>query len=405
MVGMRRIICLFLIVIMSTCIVYAQKKEISQARDFIKKGKNLQQAEEMMTNLLKDSANKTNDKIWVTLFEAVKKQYEQGNEKLYLKQSYDTAAFFRSAYKMFEIFGSLDSLSMQPDARGRVKLSYREKNAEFLNTYRPNLYNGGAFFIKKQQYEEAYKFFDMYINSATQPLFKVYNYAETDKTMPVAAYWSVYCGYKLKDPKATLHHTYLALKDTAHYNLMLQYLAETYKLENDTLRYIETLHEGFEKYPKFPFFFPRLVEYYADNGMWKDAMRVCEMAMNIDSTDVVYRFATSNVYLNTGKYRECIDICNQLIAENDSLAEAYFNAGLGYFNQAIELDKANKVSNKRRQHILDFYKKALPYLQKYRELLPVRKDKWSLPLYTIYLNLNMGKEFDEIDKLIREERK
>jgi tetratricopeptide (TPR) repeat protein len=245
----------------------------------------------------------------------------------------------------------------------------------------------------------------MYINSATQPLFKVYNYAETDKTMPVAAYWSVYCGYKLKDPKATLHHTYLALKDTTHYNLMLQYLAETYKLENDTLRYIETLHEGFEKYPKFPFFFPRLVEYYADNGMWKDAMRVCEMAMNIDSTDVVYRFATSNVYLNTGKYRECIEICDKLIAENDSLTEAYFNAGLGYFNQAIELDKANKVSNKRRQHILDFYKKALPYLQKYRELLPDRKDKWSLPLYTIYLNLNMGKEFDEIDKLIREERK
>jgi hypothetical protein len=31
--------------------------------------------------------------------------------------------------------------------------------------------------------------------------------------------------------------------------------------------------------------------------------------------------------------------------------------------------------------------------------------KWSAPLYTIYFNLNMGKEFDEIDKLRNEHRK
>ena len=27
--------------------------------------------------------------------------------------------------------------------------------------------------------------------------------------------------------------------------------------------------------------------------------------------------------------------------------------------------------------------------------------KWAFPLYTIYLNLNMGKEFDEIDKIMK----
>ena len=28
-----------------------------------------------------------------------------------------------------------------------------------------------------------------------------------------------------------------------------------------------------------------------------------------------------------------------------------------------------------------------------------------MPLYTIYLNLNMGKEFDEIDALLRNKKK
>ena len=60
-----------------------------------------------------------------------------------------------------------------------------------------------------------------------------------------------------------------------------------------------------------------------------------------------------------------------------------------------------KASDKRKQQVLDYYKKAMPYLQKYRVLAPGEKDKWALPLYTIYLNLNMGKEFDEIDKLLK----
>jgi hypothetical protein len=47
----------------------------------------------------------------------------------------------------------------------------------------------------------------------------------------------------------------------------------------------------------------------------------------------------------------------------------------------------------------------MPYLQKYRTMAPDMQDQWALPLYTIYLNLNMGKEFDEIDKLLNQKKK
>lgn len=45
--------------------------------------------------------------------------------------------------------------------------------------------------------------------------------------------------------------------------------------------------------------------------------------------------------------------------------------------------------------------KALPYLEKFRKMEPGAQEKWALPLYTIYLNLNKGKEFDEIDRLMK----
>jgi len=40
-------------------------------------------------------------------------------------------------------------------------------------------------------------------------------------------------------------------------------------------------------------------------------------------------------------------------------------------------------------------------MEKYRKLAPAEKKKWAPALYRIYLNLNMGKQFDEIDNLMK----
>ena len=73
----------------------AQKKELSLAKTYLKSGKDLDKAEKLMTDLLKkDPENQKNEKIYLTWFQIVTKQYEIANEKLYLKQKYDTTAFF-----------------------------------------------------------------------------------------------------------------------------------------------------------------------------------------------------------------------------------------------------------------------------------------------------------------------
>ena len=209
----------------------------------------------------------------------------------------------------------------------------------------------------------------------------------------------------MKNSKATLHHSYEALKDTVHYNYMLQYLAETYKLDKDTARYVATLKEGFSRAPKFPFFFPRLVEYYSDRNQLDSAMEVVNQALAVDSVNDIYLFTKSTLLLNLCQYKDCIKVCDRIIAQNDTMPGTYLNAGLAYFNMAVEQDKNLKQSNKQRLQIQSDYKQALPYLEKYRKMMPDKKDQWALPLYTIYLNLNMGKEFDEIDKLLNQGRK
>ncbi len=378
----------------------AQRKELALARQFIKTKNNLAQAEQSMRNLLADSANRQNTKIWLTLFEATKKQYEFGNEKLYLKQPYDTAQLFLAIKKMFDVLESFDSIDAHPDKHGKIKWKYRRKHSEYLKSHRSNLYNGGSWFIKKQDFAHAFEFFDAYIDCARQPLLAHYKYLERDSLMPQAAYWAVYSGYKLKNAQATLKHKELALSDTTRQAFLLQYLGEIYKLQGDTANYLQTLRQGIENHPSFPYFFPRLIDYYANLEEPQTALAVCDQALLTDPRNLYYRLAKSTLLLNLRRYDECITICDELISTADTLAEAYYNAGAAYFNQTIDLQKRQETKQQRSRR-QTLYKQALPYMQKYRALAPHAQERWAMPLYTIYLNLNMGKEFDEIDALLR----
>lgn len=390
------------LMLMSPVAASAQKKEIQTAKDQVKAGKNLDQAAASMKKLLADSANRTNRKIWTIYFDAVRKQYEQGNEKLYLKQKYDTAQLFNYTRQLFEVAFQYDSVETAPDRKGRRDFEFRKGHSDYLAHIRSNLYNGGIWFLNKKKYPDAYKFFDCYIECASQPMFKQHNYGEKDKRLPTAAYYAVYSGYKMKDPKATLHHSYEALKDTVHYNYMLQYLAETYMLEKDTARYVASLKEGFKRVPTFPYFFPRLVEYYVVRNQLDSAMTVVNEALTVVPDSDVYLAAKSNLLLEQGKLQECIEVSKKVIEVNQKLGDPYYNAGICYFNLAVEQDKNSHNSRKVKEQVEANYKKALPYLVKYREMEPKEQGKWAFPLYTIYLNLNMGKEFDEIDKVMKQ---
>lgn len=390
------------LMLMSPVAASAQKKEIQTAKDQVKAGKNLDQAAASMKKLLADSANRTNRKIWTIYFDAVRKQYEQGNEKLYLKQKYDTAQLFNYTRQLFEVAFQYDSVETAPDKKGRRDFEFRKGHSDYLAHIRSNLYNGGIWFLNKKKYPDAYKFFDCYIECASQPMFKQRNYGEKDKHLPTAAYYAVYSGYKMKDPKATLHHSYEALKDTVHYNYMLQYLAETYMLEKDTARYVASLKEGFKRVPTFPYFFPRLVEHYVERNQLDSAMTVVNEALTVVPDSDVYLAAKSNLLLEQGKLQECIEVSKKVIEVNQKLGDPYYNAGICYFNLAVEQDKNSHNSRKVKEQVEANYKKALPYLVKYREMEPKEQGKWAFPLYTIYLNLNMGKEFDEIDKVMKQ---
>ena len=86
---------------------------------------------------------------------------------MYLKQKVDTVKLFDLTKRLFTVGERLDSIDMMPDKKGKVSLEYRKDNAQRLTNYRPNLFFGGAYYVRKQNFAKA---FDVtYLNKENKP--------------------------------------------------------------------------------------------------------------------------------------------------------------------------------------------------------------------------------------------
>lgn len=375
--------------------VSAQRLQIGDARTQLRKGK-YTEAEKMMNNLLKDSANQQNPRIYDVLLQAVEGQYAQMNEKMYRQQQVDTMSFFTLTRRIFTIAEHLDSLDMRPDKKGRVKPEYRNDNSRRLLAYRANIFFGGTNLLRKGEFMQAYSFFEQYIDCAQQPLFSEHDLYANDERLPEAAYWATYCGYRMGDAVLTLRYQPLARLDTTRLERTLQYVAEAWLKLNDEERYRETLHEGFSNNTESTYFFPRLIDYYTARGNNKQALVVADSALARVADSQLPLFAKSTLLLNLGRAKESLDIADRLIALNPQFADAYYNAGTACLNQILDMD-----TRKQKRQIKQLYQQAQQYMETYRQLSPQEKDKWGPALYRIYFNLNLGRQFDEIDKILK----
>ena len=385
---------------LSSMVCLGQKKELNQAEAYLKSGKDFDKAEKLMTDLLKKPEHRSNKKIYLMWYRSVVAQYEAANEKLYLRQKCDTAQFFGLIQRMYHVAETLDSIDARPDKKGRVRPDYRKRHAEYLDHMRKNLYFGGTYHVRKADYDKGYGFFNTYLDAARQPLFKDYDYAVNDSLMPTVAYWATVCGYQLQRPDSLLHYSEIAMADTARREYVLQYICEAHRWQKNDSAYVASLNRGFDEFPEHLYFFPRLADWYTAHVMPDSVLQVANRGLKVNADNQLFLLAKSVAQLNLSDDEGCIATSERLIALNDTLPEAYFNIATVYLNQALAIEMENEP-RKNHSRLVGIYRQARPYMEAYRKLAADDKRRWAPALYRIYLNLNMGKQFEEIDNVLK----
>lgn len=398
--------------------IKAQNKILKQAQGILNmpEGADLNAANNLIQQAMVNVHTKDNPDTWNVAGQIQQKFYMKEVEKLYIGQPYDTVAFFGSLSKMCEYFIKCDELEQQPDAKGNVVVKYRPANKEQVYTNRPNLLNGGIFHYNKGQFREAHNVFSQYIATAASPLLAEYNITpETDEYMTdVAAYYSVQAGLQTGDYALAMTNIDMAKlsKDPAMVSSIYRLEAQTYLSMGDSVKWLELLKAGVERAPEDQYYYSNLLSYYVDNDKNDELMAFAD-EMVAKNPQPIFRYVKGYLYQTMKEYDKAIEEYKIVIEQDSTYASAYTNLGKCYSDLAQQVSDASTSLNFRskaykasQEKMKDYYRLALPVYEKLRSLDdgtdPERRTAWTSGLYNCYYILNMGKELEEIERLMNE---
>lgn len=372
------------------------KADMDAARTAVKKSKDLEKYEKVIRNYLNDSLYSDRKDLHLLLLDLLQKQYAIGNEKMYLNQTVDTASISKINKSLFIAAEIFDSLDARPNSKGVSSPSYRKKHAQLLTPFRANLLKGGIYFLSHKDYQEAWNVLTTYLNAPKQPLFSETPQDSTHNNF--AAFLAVIAASRLNNLDKAEIYAEEALLYTPRRELTLKRLSTLAFDNSKSEKYIHYIKEGFKYYPESDYFFPRLIDYYVDKKDYITPMNYTDEALKKDSLNPLFLIAKHNILMSIGKYDEAMKYGKQVLLLDVDNPIVNYNIGYIYYIKAQEVNKDySKSLRQRTKDAQKYYTLCKPFMEKYRKLKPQADTQWKPILYDVYLNLNMGKEFTELN--------
>ncbi len=395
------------VLLLATSLAFAQEKAVKEAKKIANgTSPDFAKAEELINGALTNPETKDLAETWNVAGLIQKKRSEKEMEKAYLRQPYDTMQVYNSALNMCKYFFKCDELAQIPNEKGKIKNKYRKPNASAILGERGNLINGGIQYFNQDKNKEALDFFGTYVSLIEQPMFADNEQVKGDTLMPQIAYYASLAAMKLEDYPSVLKYAPYAKDDKEVGKYAMEFVSTALKAEGDTAKWVTSLQEGVQKYPEHPFFFGNLIDYYSNHKKFDEAMEFTDKMLAKDPNNAFNLYVKGYIYHNMEDYDNALAYYKKTIEADPTYAEAYSNIGLIYCLQAQNFSEKASSDVNDPQYAEDqatlkgFYEQAKPYYEKARELKPDQKDLWLNGLSRVYYNLQMGPEYEEIEKLM-----
>ena len=356
-----------------------------------------------------ETANDPN--TWQLAGDLQKAIYDEENMKMYLPGGQaDMPKMYNAMLKMFDYYLKCDEVELAGVANGTVKKAkLRKKNQETLLKVRPNLANGGVEAFNVNNYEEAQKYFGLFVDVVENPMF-----ADQAVVLKADTLNSLYANYAtmaagLRDPKdvaSVIKYGTIGKENPSEGWRALMFMAEVYgdKEQGDSIKWLETIKEGAQRFPEQDFFVGNIMDYYLQRGMVDEGL--AQIDQLIAANEKPYFLYVKGVLLYEKKdYAGAQAALDKVIAAGGDLAaEAYAKKGDCYFfpaqkiveeNSALSIDDPKYNANEAK--IKEAYEQAKPFYEKAKELEPDNQQIWGQMLLRIYWTLNKA-EYEALEK-------
>ena len=401
---------LFTVALLAGAIVAsAQVSVVKEAKSLMKKDP--AGAAKLIEGALTNPETANDPNTWQMAGDIQKAIYDEENMKLYLPGgSADMPKMYNAMLKMFEYYLKCDEVEQAGVANGTVKKAkLRKKNAETLLKVRPNLANGGVEAFNVNNYEEAQKFFGLFVDVVENPMF-----ADQAAALKADTLNALYANYAtmaagLREPKdvaSVIKYGNVGKESASEGWRALMFMAEVYgdKEKGDSIKWLETIKEGAQRFPEQDFFVGNIMDYYLQRGMVDEGL--AQIDQLLASNEKPYFLYVKGVLLYEKKdYEAAHAALDKVIAAGGDLAaEAYSKKGDIYFfpaqqiveeNSSLNIDDPKYNANEAK--IKEAYELAKPFYEKAKELEPDNQQIWGQMLLRIYWTLNKA-EYEALEK-------
>jgi len=400
---------------------FAQKKNVSAAENALydPTESNLRDAQTKIEAAMKDPTTKDQAKTYFVAGQVFYKLYEKEEEKKMLQQPFNQKAKDEYLVKAIDAFAKTAKLDELPDEKGKVKPKYTKELKKNLGTYSKYLINEGYANYTANDFARAIELWEKFMETYSYPILIAAG-TKKDTTYYEIKYFSMSAAMNAPELRGKAIQYMEELKDD-NYGVTLskndktgntpesvfyQWLYDQYSAQKDTVKFVKLLQEGIKKYPSDMYLMGNLINYYIQSEKTDEAVKYLDDAAKKDPKNPQY-YAIKGDLLNRKKdFDGAIAEYNKAIGIDPSYSLAQAGLGLVYVTKAEGIfDEAGKIKDNKkyeaeRQRARKEFEKALPYLEKARELNPKDVDNLKV-LRAAYLRLDRGKDFDKIDAEIK----
>ena len=368
---------------------FAQKGKVTSAQNLKDTGK-LDQALEA----IEATVDPTNDKSEKTI--SWPKTWEVRGEIYQAIGESKDANIKKLADDPFTVALESYKKALELDTKGSASNGVKVKLTLLTN----DLTNQAVEAFQEDNYKKALSSFEQILEINNLPIIKADNPGAIDT---VILFNSGLAAYNAEEYDKAIEYYGEAAKYGYNGARTYSLLAQTYQAKEDTLGALNTLKEGFEKYPEDQIVLESMIQIYMDMDKTDDAMKYLEMAIQNDPTVPRYYFAQGALYEKLGDEANAIKTYKKCIEIDSEFFNAYYNLGALYYNKGVkQMEIAKDVppnENAKYEAEMakadDWFKEALPYMEKCNQLQP--EDKMTLEsLKNLYYRLKMMDKYNAV---------
>jgi tetratricopeptide (TPR) repeat protein len=383
---------------------FAQKKAVSEAERISKDPKpDFNEARALIKGALENPETQNDAKTWYVAAKVEDVQFSLESTKLLLGQQPNEPVMYEALSNSLPYFKKAYDLDQLPNEKGKSKPKYTKNVKSTLAANHVYYLNGGAYYFDQREYKKACDFFDQYLEIANLPFFAGEKVAERDSNYMTVQFYAGVSATQVGDSEFAIKNLKRA-KDTPFRQCeVYQYICYEYEQVKDTANLIKTLDEGMTVFPDSSYFLLNLISLYVANNENEKAIQLLNTAITRDASNGLLYQAMGSVYERDKNYEQSEINFKKQVELDPENPVAQFNLGRIYYNQGVnKLGEANLISDGKRYNeekavAKTFFQKALPFCLKAHIAEPDEME-YMIALRGIYYNLDMGKEFDEIDE-------